>query len=74
MPHPILTRGNSSLEEVYRGYEIYSYYPETVAIYHETYVVPKYFDPECEFCSKESAREAIAEWLDQPNADLLTQN
>ena len=63
--HPILTAHNSSLEEVYEGYEIYSYYPETVAMHHETYVVPKYFEPEFEFSSKESAREAIAEWLDQ---------
>jgi len=64
MPHPNLTQYNSCLEEVYRGYEIYSYYPETVSTYHETYVVPQYFIPEFEFSSKESAREAIAEWLD----------
>jgi len=62
--HPILTAYNSSLEEVFEGYEIYSYYPETVAMYYEVYIVPQYFEPEFEFCSKESAREAIAEWLD----------
>ena len=59
--HQFLTQYNSHREEVYRGYEIYEYYQEGP---NPTYVVPRYFDPEFEFCSKESAREAIAEWLD----------